>query len=156
MIVADCRSNGGNIITRGAGHGNELKRLEDPIHLMSSIGDSKGDDECESMFNLTKEQITVQLLGLCVVSLSPLTSVTSVKKQYVDARKLSKIEAKQKQKLEKRENKPNEAVAAEYDASKNASASQSISSKQERQKESDTNRSFDIIIENFDVSFGNK
>lgn len=125
-------SNGGNIITKGAGHGNELKRLEDPIHLRSNLDNAKDDEECESMFSLTKEQIT-----------------------YVDAKKLSKAEAKLKQKQDKRENRPAD-IAAEYDASKNASASQSISSKQERQKESDTNRSFDIIIENFDVSFGNK
>ena len=54
------RSNGGNIITKGAGHGNELKRLEDPIHLMTNLKETKDEDECESMFSLTKEQITVE------------------------------------------------------------------------------------------------
>ncbi len=43
-----------------------------------------------------------------------------------------------------------------YDSSKAASASQSISKKIEAQNESESNRNFDICIENFDVSFGNK
>jgi ATP-binding cassette subfamily F protein 3 len=73
---------------------------------------------------------------------------------------MEKVEAKLKQKLEKRENPGVTSSAntnyATYDSSKNASASQSISRKAESQKDSDTNRSFDITIENFDVSFGNK
>jgi ATP-binding cassette subfamily F protein 3 len=70
---------------------------------------------------------------------------------------MEKVEAKLKQKQEKRDNitssNTNQPI---YDSSKNASASQAISKKAENQKESDSNRSFDIIIENFDISFGNK
>ena len=60
---------------------------------------------------------------------------------------MEKVEAKLKQKQEKRDNINNSSTNQPiYDSSKNASASQSISKK----------RSFDIIIENFDISFGNK
>ena len=70
---------------------------------------------------------------------------------------MEKVEAKLKQKQEKRDNINNSSTNQPiYDSSKNASASQSISKKAESQKDSDTNRSFDIIIENFDISFGNK
>jgi ATP-binding cassette subfamily F protein 3 len=88
----------------------------------------------ESIFDLKKEDIT-----------------------YVDSKKLEKIEAKLKQKNEKRENKSdNSNNAPAYDASKSASASQAISRKAENFADSSSNRSFDVIIENFDVSFGNK
>jgi ATP-binding cassette subfamily F protein 3 len=69
---------------------------------------------------------------------------------------MEKVEAKLKQKQEKRDNINNSTSQPIYDSSKNASASQSISKKAEIQKDSDSNRSFDIIIENFDISFGNK
>ena len=72
---------------------------------------------------------------------------------------MEKVEAKLKQKQDKRDNKTTDASAnsnfSAYDSTKNASASQSISRKFEGAKE-ETNRSFDVIIENFDVSFGNK
>ena len=82
-------------------------------------------------------------------------------KQYVDPKKMEKVEAKNKLKLEKRDNitsdgKTNAQLMSSYDSAKNASASQAINRKTENQKESDSNRSFDICIENFDVSFGNK
>lgn len=73
-------------------------------------------------------------------------------RSYVDSKKLEKAEAKLKQKTEKRENKQSNAPA--YDASKSASASQAISRKTENA--TDSNRTFDVIIENFDISFGNK
>ena len=72
---------------------------------------------------------------------------------------MEKVEAKLKQKQEKRDNVTSVSATSNYstyDSSKNASASQSISRKIENQKDSDTNRSFDINISNFDVSFGNK
>ena len=76
----------------------------------------------------------------------------------MDTKKLEKAEAKSKQKLEKRENKDfgTQSNVSTYDSAKNASASQSLSKKMEIKNESDSNRSFDIIIENFDVAFGNK
>lgn len=92
-------------------------------------------------------------------------SIFDIKKEdvtYVDSKKMEKVEAKLKQKQEKRDKtddkKSNGIVAKDYlyDASKTATASQALNKKTESQKESDTNRSFDICIENFDVAFGNK
>jgi hypothetical protein len=74
----------------------------------------------------------------------------------VNQKKLEKVEAKQKQKLERKEKGEN-AVAANilsYDSAALASTSQALSRKAENT--ADSSRSFDIIIENFDVSFGNK
>ncbi len=45
---------------------------------------------------------------------------------------------------------------ATYDSSANASASQAMNKKAEMLKDSDNNRSMDVVIENFDVAFGNK
>lgn len=67
---------------------------------------------------------------------------------------MEKVEAKLKQKQEKRDKIEIKPLIA-YDASANASASQVLSKKLESTKE-DNNRSFDIAIENFDVAFGNK
>nr|QUF59464.1 ATP-binding cassette transporter Abcf3 [Brachionus angularis] len=109
-----------------------IKQLSAPIQISSAVVDDEH-LKVESMFDLKKENIT-----------------------YVDQKKLEKIEAKQKQKLEKREGKSTTVInVLTYDSSKLASASQSISRKTENQKE-DTNRSYDISIENFDVAFGNK
>ncbi|CAF0895669.1 unnamed protein product [Brachionus calyciflorus] len=108
-----------------------IKQLSAPIQIATSEMNTNNDKQVESMFNLKKENIT-----------------------YVDARKLEKAEAKLKQKLEKRENKPVINVLT-YDSSKLASASQAISRKAENQ-DSIANKSFDICIENFDVAFGNK
>lgn len=79
--------------------------------------------------------------------------------KHVDSRKLEKAEQKLKQKAEKRELRSNPSSfnnILKYDSASNASASQSISRKAENQKDSDSNRSYDICIENFDVAFGNK
>ena len=79
----------------------------------------------------------------------------------VNAKKMEKVESKLKQKQEKRDKVEGskQVVAANvytYDSSANASASQVISKKLESTKENETNRSFDITIDNFDISFGNK
>ncbi len=78
----------------------------------------------------------------------------------MNQKKLEKAEQKLKQKLEKKE-KGNDLSAnasninaLNYDSSKLASTSQALSRKAENASES--NRSFDIMIENFDISFGNK
>ena len=80
--------------------------------------------------------------------------------KYVDPKKLEKVNEKAKKKLDKAEGKVESNSAqsnlSNYDSSKAASASQSLSKKTEAQNESDSNRNFDICIENFDVSFGNK
>jgi hypothetical protein len=74
----------------------------------------------------------------------------------VNQKKLDKVEAKQKQKLEKKEKTDSVATVncLTYDSAALASTSQALSRKAENT--ADQSRSFDIIIENFDVSFGNK
>ena len=72
---------------------------------------------------------------------------------------MEKVESKLKQKQEKREKIDAKQLGNgvyTYDASANATASQILSKKLESTKENETNRSFDISIENFDISFGNK
>ena len=79
--------------------------------------------------------------------------------KYVDPKKLEKVNEKAKKKLDKAEGRVDTSVQSNlstYDSSKAASASQSISKKTEAQNESESNRNYDICIENFDVSFGNK
>ncbi|RNA26016.1 ATP-binding cassette sub-family F member 3 [Brachionus plicatilis] len=110
-----------------------VKKLLNPIQIASNAADLEKEfnKKFESMFDYKRENIT-----------------------YVNAKKLEKAEAKLKQKLDKREGKPIVDLS-NYDSSKLASASQSISRKAENQ-ESVSNRSFDICIENFDIAFGNR
>lgn len=79
-------------------------------------------------------------------------------KKLVDARKIEKVEAKLKQKQEKRDKTDSKTSSGQsayiYDSSQAATASQMINKKQEENES--TNRSFDIMIENFDIAFGNK
>lgn len=104
-----------------------------PIQISSTTADLDNDLSMnfESMFDLKRENIT-----------------------YVNSKKLEKAEAKLKQKMDKRDGKSTIDVL-NYDSSKLASASQSISRKAENQ-ESVSNKSFDISIQNFDVAFGNR
>ena len=113
----------------------EIKQLSAPVQISNWLDNDPelGKKAKESIFDLKKEDIT-----------------------YVDSKKLEKVEARIKQKNEKRENKDTSSSAPVYDASKSASASQAISRKAENFADSSSNRSFDVIIENFDVSFGNK
>lgn len=79
--------------------------------------------------------------------------------KYVDTKKLEKIEAKLKQKLDKKEGNVTKKAAFNYltyDSSANATASQAMNKKTEALKDSESNRSMDVVIENFDVAFGNK
>lgn len=110
-----------------------IKQLAAPIKI-SSLNEPVEDEKVvKSFFQVNKENIT-----------------------YVNQKKLDKIEAKLKQKLEKKEKGSTGAGVNlnNYDSANLASTSQSLSRKADSTAES--NRSFDIIIENFDVSFGNK
>lgn len=111
----------------------EIKKLVNPIQISSTTADLDNETNMkfESMFDLKRENIT-----------------------YVNSKKLEKAEAKLKQKMDKREGKSTIDVL-NYDSSKLASASQSISRKAENQ-DSVSNKSFDISIQNFDVAFGNR
>lgn len=74
--------------------------------------------------------------------------------QKVDAKKLEKAQQKIQQKLDKRTDAP-KAVAAPIQL-QTASASQVVSKKDNLMEQKGSNRSMDIRIENFDVSYGNK
>uniref|UniRef100_A0A3Q3MJY6 ATP-binding cassette sub-family F member 3 n=1 Tax=Mastacembelus armatus TaxID=205130 RepID=A0A3Q3MJY6_9TELE len=73
----------------------------------------------------------------------------------VDAKKLEKAEAKLKAKHERRNEKDSQKASAPL-VLEEASASQASSKKDNRVDQSGKNRSYDIRIENFDVSFGER
>lgn len=107
---------------------NEIRQLSAPVTIGDLCrNDSSKDDN--SWFDLKPENMT-----------------------RVDPKKLEKAEAK----LQKKKDKASSSKDLVYDAAQAASASQSLSRKSENQQNSEANRSFDIIIENFDVAFGNK
>lgn len=74
--------------------------------------------------------------------------------QKVDSKKLEKAQQKLQQKQEKRAEAPKAPVVPIQ--LQTATASQSINKKDSQMESKGTNRSMDIRIENFDVSFGNK
>ncbi|KAM9358745.1 ATP-binding cassette sub-family F member 3 [Symphorus nematophorus] len=73
----------------------------------------------------------------------------------VDAKKLEKAEAKLKAKHERRNEKDSQKASSPL-VLEEASASQASSKKDNRVDQSGKNRSYDIRIENFDVSFGER
>uniref|UniRef100_A0A9J7XUP4 ATP-binding cassette sub-family F member 3 n=1 Tax=Cyprinus carpio carpio TaxID=630221 RepID=A0A9J7XUP4_CYPCA len=74
----------------------------------------------------------------------------------VDAKKLEKAEAKLKAKHERRNEKDSQKSSSSPLVLEEASASQASSKKENRVDSSGKNRSYDIRIENFDVSFGER
>lgn len=74
----------------------------------------------------------------------------------VDAKKLEKAEAKLKAKHERRNEKDSQKSSPSPLVLEEASASQASSKKENRVDSSGKNRSYDIRIENFDVSFGER
>uniref|UniRef100_A0A3B4HAX6 ATP-binding cassette sub-family F member 3 n=1 Tax=Pundamilia nyererei TaxID=303518 RepID=A0A3B4HAX6_9CICH len=76
-------------------------------------------------------------------------------KSTVDAKKLEKAEAKLKAKHERRSEKDSQKASSPL-VLEEASASQASSKKDSRVDQSGKNRSYDIRIENFDVSFGER
>jgi hypothetical protein len=112
----------------------EIKQLSAPVQISNWLDNDPENSkkQKESIFDLKKDDIT-----------------------FVDSKKLEKVEAKLLKKNEKREGKSTDNNNSSYDASKSASASQAISRKAENFNDTG-NRTFDVVIENFDVSFGNK
>uniref|UniRef100_A0A8C7DJL5 ATP binding cassette subfamily F member 3 n=1 Tax=Oncorhynchus kisutch TaxID=8019 RepID=A0A8C7DJL5_ONCKI len=86
---------------------------------------------------------------------STLSSSTHTPPQTVDARKLEKAEAKLKQKQGRRNERDSQKTTNPL-VLEEASASQASSKKDSRVDLSGKNRSYDIRIENFDVSFGER
>uniref|UniRef100_A0A673HST9 ABC transporter domain-containing protein n=1 Tax=Sinocyclocheilus rhinocerous TaxID=307959 RepID=A0A673HST9_9TELE len=83
-------------------------------------------------------------------------AIGDVLQETVDAKKLEKAEAKLKAKHERRNEKDSQKSSSSPLVLEEASASQASSKKENRVDSSGKNRSYDIRIENFDVSFGER
>uniref|UniRef100_A0A8C7F7W8 ATP-binding cassette sub-family F member 3 n=1 Tax=Oncorhynchus kisutch TaxID=8019 RepID=A0A8C7F7W8_ONCKI len=121
--------------------------------LQGSSADCKNEDDirdiCQQMFN------TLKLYVILLSTSSTLSSSTHTPPQTVDARKLEKAEAKLKQKQGRRNERDSQKTTNPL-VLEEASASQASSKKDSRVDLSGKNRSYDIRIENFDVSFGER
>ncbi|XP_073778302.1 ATP-binding cassette sub-family F member 3 [Danio rerio] len=144
--------------------------------FLQEVGDKNEDDIrniCFQMFNtlqLTKcdsgqQQVLLEApVQLSQVSADAASSVNDVHGIWmvkrnpgttVDAKKLEKAEAKLKAKHERRNEKDSQKSSSQL-VLEEASASQASSKKENRVDSSGKNRSYDIRIENFDVSFGER
>ncbi|KAK2901444.1 hypothetical protein Q8A67_009559 [Cirrhinus molitorella] len=145
--------------------------------VLQEIGDKNEDDIrkiCFQMFNtlqLTKcdsgqQQVLleapVQLSQVSADAASTANDVQGIwmmkrnQSTTVDAKKLEKAEAKLKAKHERRNEKDSQKSSSSPVVLEEASASQASSKKENRVDSSGKNRSYDIRIENFDVSFGER
>ncbi|XP_073531419.1 ATP-binding cassette sub-family F member 3 [Phyllobates terribilis] len=143
--------------------------------LQDVSGDAKGDDDirdiCQRMYRSMRMNHQVpsqaQVLLDAPIQLSQITdydvdpqvlSVLLMKKDQsstVDVRKLEKAEAKLKAKQEKRSERETQKIGGNV-VMEEASASQAASKKENRIESSGKNKSYDIRIDNFDVSFGER
>uniref|UniRef100_A0A8C7F7K4 ATP-binding cassette sub-family F member 3 n=1 Tax=Oncorhynchus kisutch TaxID=8019 RepID=A0A8C7F7K4_ONCKI len=131
--------------------------------LQGSSADCKNEDDirdiCQQMFNTLKlsngHAASKQVLLDAPVRLSQISLFLFVSFTTVDARKLEKAEAKLKQKQGRRNERDSQKTTNPL-VLEEASASQASSKKDSRVDLSGKNRSYDIRIENFDVSFGER
>lgn len=145
--------------------------------VLQEVGDKNEDDIrkiCFQMFNtlqLTKcdsgqQQVLLEApVQLSQVSADAASTANDVHGIWmlkrnpnttVDAKKLEKAEAKLKAKHERRNEKDSQKSSLSPLVLEEASASQASSKKENRVDSSGKNRSYDIRIENFDVSFGER
>ncbi|KAG5269400.1 hypothetical protein AALO_G00201600 [Alosa alosa] len=146
--------------------------------LQEMSADYKNEDDirdiCLQMFNTlqlnncqttTQKQVLldapVQLSQISVETVSATSDVQGIwmtkrgQNTTVNAKKLEKAEAKLKAKHDKRNEKDSQKTPSQV-VLEEASASQACSKKDSRVDMSGKNRSYDIRIENFDVSFGER
>ncbi|KAM8769328.1 ATP-binding cassette sub-family F member 3 [Acanthopagrus schlegelii] len=145
--------------------------------LQEVSADSKNEDDvrdiCLQMFNTLKlnnhhgsqkQMLLDAPVQLSQISADNVTTVQDVQGIWmmkraqnttVDAKKLEKAEAKLKAKHERRNEKDSQKGSSPL-VLEEASASQASSKKDNRVDQSGKNRSYDIRIENFDVSFGER
>ncbi|XP_065129013.1 ATP-binding cassette sub-family F member 3 isoform X1 [Paramisgurnus dabryanus] len=161
--------------------GSEFEDAEEVFEaiggFLQDVGDKNEDDIreiCFQMFNtlhLTKcNSGKQQMLLEAPVQLSQVSAdaaassandvhgIWMIKRNQnttVDAKKLEKAEAKLKAKHERRNEKDSQKTTSPV-VLEEASASQASSKKENRVESSGKNRSYDIRIENFDVSFGER
>uniref|UniRef100_A0A8C7V1L6 ABC transporter domain-containing protein n=1 Tax=Oncorhynchus mykiss TaxID=8022 RepID=A0A8C7V1L6_ONCMY len=135
--------------------------------LQGSSADCKNEDDirdiCQQMFNTLKlsngHAASKQVLLDTPVQLSQISAECGKSAGdlglTVDARKLEKAEAKLKQKQGRRNERDSQKTTSPL-VLEEASASQASSKKDSRVDLSGKNRTYDIRIENFDVSFGER
>ncbi|XP_055501839.1 ATP-binding cassette sub-family F member 3 [Leucoraja erinacea] len=145
--------------------------------VLQEVSVSKNEDDvreiCEKMFNTlklnTSNSSKSNVLLKAPIQLSQVTGSTDYKTEEVkgiwmmrrdlgttvDAKKLEKAEAKLKAKQEKRTEKTSLKPAVPL-VLEEASASQASNKKETRLEASGKNKSYDIKIENFDVSYGDR
>ncbi|CAJ1066383.1 ATP-binding cassette sub-family F member 3 [Xyrichtys novacula] len=145
--------------------------------LQEVSADSKNEEDirdiCLQMFNTlqlnnhhgSQKQVLLDApVQLSQISADNVTAAEDVKGIWmmkrpqnttVDAKKLEKAEAKLKAKHERRNEKDSQKCSSPL-VLEEASASQACSKKDNRVDQSGKNRSYDIRIENFDVSFGER
>ncbi|KAM4628304.1 ATP-binding cassette sub-family F member 3 [Polymixia lowei] len=145
--------------------------------LQEVSADSKNEDDirdiCLQMFNTltlnnchtSQRQVLLdapvqlsQISADCVSAVKDVQGIWMMKRAQnttVDAKKLEKAEAKLKAKHERRNEKDSQKPSNPL-VLEEASASQASSKKDSRVDQSGKNRSYDIRIENFDVSFGER
>eukprot|EP00062_Callorhinchus_milii_P026504 gi/632988686/ref/XP_007883246.1/ PREDICTED: ATP-binding cassette sub-family F member 3 [Callorhinchus milii] len=145
--------------------------------VLQEISDSKNEDNvreiCQRMFNTlklnTSNSSKPTLLLKTPIQLSKMPSHSDYKTEEirgiwmtkrdtgttVDAKKLEKAEARLRAKQEKRTEKGSQKIVSPV-VLEEASASQASSKKESRLEASGKNKSYDIKIENFDVSYGER
>uniref|UniRef100_A0A9J7XEV2 ATP-binding cassette sub-family F member 3 n=1 Tax=Cyprinus carpio carpio TaxID=630221 RepID=A0A9J7XEV2_CYPCA len=106
--------------------------------VLQEVGDKNEDDIRKICFQISVQDVRV------------------LSENTVDAKKLEKAEAKLKAKHERRNEKDSQKSSSSPLVLEEASASQASSKKENRVDSSGKNRSYDIRIENFDVSFGER
>lgn len=130
-------------------------------------------DVCQRMYNILRmdgkacmgqQQVLldapIQLSKItdgCDLGIEPVTVLLMKKEQAsnVSSKKLEKAEAKLKAKQERRTEKDSQKSSGPL-ILEEASASQAASKKENRMENSGKNKSYDVRIENFDVSFGER
>uniref|UniRef100_A0A668RYL9 ATP-binding cassette sub-family F member 3 n=1 Tax=Oreochromis aureus TaxID=47969 RepID=A0A668RYL9_OREAU len=164
---------------RGRRRGDDSEEVYEAVGgvLQEVSADSKNEDDirdiCLQMFNTLKlnhhrgaqRQVLldapVQLSQISADSISAAKDAEGIwmmrraQNTTVDAKKLEKAEAKLKAKHERRSEKDSQKASGPL-VLEEASASQASSKKDSRVDQSGKNRSYDIRIENFDVSFGER
>lgn len=166
------------VLDSGGSEFEDAEEVFDAIGgFLQDVGDKNEDDIreiCFQMFNtlhLTKcNSGKQQMLLEAPVQLSQVSAdaaassandvhgIWMIKRNQnttVDAKKLEKAEAKLKAKHERRNEKDSQKTTSPV-VLEEASASQASSKKENRVESSGKNRSYDIRIENFDVSFGER
>ncbi|XP_059847459.1 ATP-binding cassette sub-family F member 3 isoform X1 [Hypanus sabinus] len=145
--------------------------------VLQEVSASKNEDDvreiCQKMFNTlklnTSNSSKSNVLLKAPIQLSKVTSNSDYKTEdvkgiwmmrrdmgtTVDAKKLEKAEARLKAKQEKRTEKSSQKSASPL-VLEEASASQASNKKESRLEASGKNKSYDIKIENFDVSYGDR